>query len=62
LAAILAYQLLGVNGGYELAINALPLWFLSGAAASLAAIVADPLKSGPGPADGTRQPIRGASQ
>jgi hypothetical protein len=62
LAAILAYQLLAVNGGYELAINALPLWFLSGAAASLAVIVADPLKSGPGPADGTRQPIRGASQ
>jgi hypothetical protein len=60
LAAILVYQLLASNGGYELAIDALPIWFLSGVASSLAAIVANP--SGAGPADVTRQSVQGASR
>jgi len=62
LAAILVYQMLGILGSYELAIQALPIWFLSGAAASLAAIVADPPDAGPGPADVNSPPARGASR
>jgi hypothetical protein len=62
LAAILVYQMLATIGGYELAIDALLLWFLSGAAASLAATIADPLESRLGPADLTLPPIRGASR
>jgi hypothetical protein len=62
LAAILVYQMLATIGGYELAIDALLLWFLSGAAASLAAIAAAPVVSLPGPADLTWTPVRGAPQ
>jgi hypothetical protein len=45
LAVILVIQLLSINGGYELAIAAIPLWFLSGMAVSLAQLV--PASEGP---------------
>ncbi len=62
LAAILVYQMLATIGGYELAIDALPVWFLSGAAASLAATVADPPEAGRSPVARGRAPMHGASQ
>ncbi len=62
LAVILVYQMLGIIGGYELAIDALPIWFLSGAAAALGTIVANPPDTRTGPADVTSPPSLGASR
>jgi len=62
LAVVLALQLLAVYGGYELAIVAIPFWFLSGMAIALARLV----PASPRPAQAnlrvTLQPASGANR
>jgi hypothetical protein len=62
LAVVLAVQLLAVYGGYEVAIVAIPFWFLSGISIALARLIPASPRSGQANPWVTMQPASGASR
>jgi hypothetical protein len=61
LAVVLAVQLLALYGGYELAIVAIPFWFLSGMAVALSRVVSEVETASPSKTSPARSWLRAGS-